>query len=105
MPIPNPDLTVDGQFDQPTDAARVMQESLDKMRVEAAERAKVEQAAEERRLARAEADKVEARRQEEAFVQRIDDVPTREALLEHIRRMRAGPTRTTGSAATDRGRP
>jgi hypothetical protein len=77
--------------EQPTDAARAMQESLDRMRVEAADRAKDKQAAEERRLAREEADKVEARRQEEAFVQRIEDVQTREALLEHIRRMRAGP--------------
>jgi hypothetical protein len=76
---------------QPTDAARVMQENLDKMRAEAAERAKVEQAAEERRLAREQAYKEEARQQEDALVQRVEDIATREALLEHIRRMRAGP--------------
>jgi hypothetical protein len=82
---PIPDL------DPPTAAVRAMQDSLDRMRVEAAERAKVQQAEEERRLARAEADKEEARRQEDAFVARIEDVTTREAMLEHIRRMRAGP--------------
>jgi hypothetical protein len=68
-----------------------MQESLDRMQAEATERAKVKQAAEERRLAREDADKEEARRQGDAFVHRIEDVQTREALLEHIRRMRAGP--------------
>jgi hypothetical protein len=83
MPIPD--------LDQPTDSARTMQESLEKMRAEAAERAQAKQVAEQRRLARAEADKEEARRQEDAFVRGIEDVQTREALLEHIRRMRAGP--------------
>jgi hypothetical protein len=65
------------------------QENLDKMRAEAAERAQAQQATEERRQARDEADKVEARRQEDAFVARIGGDLTREALLEHIRRMRA----------------
>jgi hypothetical protein len=83
MPIPD--------LDPPTDSARTMQESLEKMEAAAAERAKTKQAAEERRLAREEADKEEARRREDAFVARIEDVQTREALLEHIRRMRAGP--------------
>jgi hypothetical protein len=83
MPIPDPD--------QPTDFAKAMQENLERMRADAAERAKVTQAVKERRLAREEADKEEARRQEEAFVRGIEDIPTREALLEHIRRMRAGP--------------
>jgi hypothetical protein len=49
MPIPD--------LDQPTDSARTMQESLEKMRAEAAERAQAKQVAEQRRLARAEADK------------------------------------------------
>jgi hypothetical protein len=68
-----------------------MQESLEKMGAAAAARAKVQQAAEERRLARQAIDREEARAQEDAFVARIEDVLTREALLEHIRRMRAGP--------------
>jgi hypothetical protein len=68
-----------------------MQESLEKMGTAAAERATVTQAAEERRLAREAADQEEARRQEDAFVRGIEDIPTREALLEHIRRMRAPP--------------
>jgi hypothetical protein len=78
-------------LDRPPNAARVMQENLEKMRAEAAERAKDKQVAEEWRLSREEADKEEARRQEDAFVRGIEDVPTREALLEHIRRMRAPP--------------
>jgi hypothetical protein len=77
--------------DQPMDFAKAMQENLERMRADAAERAKVTQAVEERRLAREAADQEEARRQEDAFVQRIEDIPTREALLEHIRRMRAPP--------------
>jgi hypothetical protein len=77
--------------DQPMDFAKAMQDNLERMRADAAERAKVEQVAEQRRLAREAADKEEARRQEEAFVRGIEDIPTREALLEHIRRMRAGP--------------
>jgi hypothetical protein len=77
--------------DQPTAAAKAMQESLDKMRAEATERAQAKQVAEERRLAREEADREEGRRQEDAFVARIEDVTTREAMLDHIRRMRAGP--------------
>ena len=68
MPIPD--------FDPPTAAVRAMQESLQKMEAAAAERAQAKQAAEQNRLAREAADKVEARRQEDAFVQRIDDIPT-----------------------------
>jgi hypothetical protein len=83
MPIPDPD--------PPMDFAKAMQDSLAKMEVAAAEDAKVKQVAEERRLAREAADQEEARRQELTFVQRIEDIETREALLEHIRRMRAPP--------------
>jgi hypothetical protein len=71
MPIPD--------SDRPTDLAKAMQENLEKMRAEAAERAQAKQVSEQRRLAREEADKEEARRQEDAFVHRIEDVQTREA--------------------------
>jgi hypothetical protein len=87
MPITDPISTGDGQFDQ----AQAMQENLERMRVAAAEDAKVKQVVEDRRLAREKADQEEARRQEDNFVARIEDITTREAMLDHIRRMRAPP--------------
>jgi hypothetical protein len=89
---PEPDQTTEKPPEPPTDSVVSAINRHQQMEAEAAEKLKAGQEAEARRLQREEQATKEARKEEDAFIDKIaslSDITSRDALLERIREMRA----------------
>jgi hypothetical protein len=89
---PDPDQTTEKPLELPTDSVVSAIDRMEQMEAEAAEKLKIAQEAEGRRLQREEEATKQARKEEDEFVDKLSklsDPQSREELLDRIRAMRA----------------